>query len=147
MRVNYPSRVAEKPITPKLRTLIDFPPAMIYLVRLYLTGLSDHRFGRLDIFDGIAIKIAEGVKAGLGCMTFIEGILPLDNFSETHFTMSEESASRDSLGSFSSHDLQKKRNVNDFNVLPLLGRRLARNSPVVLGRGSHKGVGVLGPKG
>lgn len=59
------------------------------------------------------------LKAGLGCITFMRDLLPHDNFSESHFVTSEESASQDSSGSFSSLDLQKKRNVNSFKIMTM----------------------------
>ncbi|KAK0211239.1 HORMA domain-containing protein [Desarmillaria ectypa] len=59
------------------------------------------------------------LKAGLGCITFMRDLLPHDNFSESHFVTSEENASQDSSGSFSSLDLQKKRNVNSFKIMTM----------------------------
>ncbi|KAK0196564.1 HORMA domain-containing protein [Armillaria mellea] len=82
------------------------------------------------------------LKAGLGCITFMRyvqfssscnvfthefpGIFFLKTTSQKarlilrcHFVTSEESASQDSSGSFSSLDLQKKRNVNSFKIMTM----------------------------
>ncbi|KAK0431548.1 hypothetical protein EV421DRAFT_1742987 [Armillaria borealis] len=109
------------------------------------------------------LKVVQ-LKAGSGCITFMRDLLPHDNFSDSHFVTSEESASHESSGPFSSLDLQKKRNVNSFNILSLLdrsggateylvsgckiltsysalpgrGRGVAGNFLVVVGRGSYR---------
>ncbi|PBK67930.1 hypothetical protein ARMSODRAFT_1043998 [Armillaria solidipes] len=110
------------------------------------------------------LKVVQ-LKAGSGCITFMRDLLPHDNFSDSHFVTSEESASHDLSGPFSSLDLQKKRNVNSFDILSLLdrsgrapdypvsgckiltshstlpghGKGVAGNLPMVIGRGSYRG--------
>ncbi|KAK0502009.1 hypothetical protein EDD18DRAFT_1426520 [Armillaria luteobubalina] len=115
------TRGPEDSITPTLRNCVDFPPAVIYL-----TGLSDCKLGRLDVFDGIMINIAIGVVSrdtgisdpvldssmGNSSTGAVNDRINVQSFHPVHhFVPSEESASHDSLGSFSSHDVLKNQSV------------------------------------
>ncbi|KAK0187472.1 hypothetical protein F5146DRAFT_1004375 [Armillaria mellea] len=103
-RVDYPSREAENTIMPWKRSWIDSPTAVTYL-----TGLSNHQFGRLNTFNGTATKISEGVELQ-NILSMIMAIL------------------------------------RNHSALPGHGRRIAGNSPMLIGGGSLKGVRVFESK-
>ncbi|KAJ6490669.1 HORMA domain-containing protein [Mycena vitilis] len=62
------------------------------------------------------------LKASLGCITFLRDLLPSDNFTDSHFTTSDDSLlSQSSDTSHSSMDSKRSnsRNVNGFKIMTM----------------------------
>ncbi|KAJ3760807.1 HORMA domain-containing protein [Lentinula raphanica] len=61
------------------------------------------------------------LRAGLGCITFMRDLLPQDNFTESHFTTTDDSYMTQSSNNstFSSPANEKKKNINGFKIMNL----------------------------
>ncbi|KAF9059094.1 HORMA domain-containing protein [Rhodocollybia butyracea] len=62
------------------------------------------------------------LRAGLGCITFMRDLLPQDNFTESHFTTTDDSLANSSSNStvtFSSPITAKKKNINGFKIMTM----------------------------
>ncbi|KAK7038157.1 HORMA domain-containing protein [Favolaschia claudopus] len=62
------------------------------------------------------------LKASLGCITFLRDLLPSDNFTESHFTTSDDSLLSQSSDSSRSIDSSRSggRNVNGFKIMTMI---------------------------
>ncbi|KAF9446336.1 HORMA-domain-containing protein [Macrolepiota fuliginosa MF-IS2] len=59
------------------------------------------------------------LKAGLGCITFLRNLLPDDNFSESHFTTSEDSTPPSSQTSGPSSTGGSRQRVSGFKIMTM----------------------------
>ncbi|KAJ3866805.1 HORMA domain-containing protein [Lentinula novae-zelandiae] len=60
------------------------------------------------------------LRAGLGCITFMRDLLPQDNFTESHFTSTDDSCmSQSSSNSTFSSPANVKKNVNGFKIMTM----------------------------
>ncbi|KAJ4466587.1 HORMA domain-containing protein [Lentinula lateritia] len=60
------------------------------------------------------------LRAGLGCITFMRDLLPQDNFTESHFTSTDDSCmSQSSSNSTFSSPANEKKNVNGFKIMTM----------------------------
>ncbi|KAJ4478474.1 HORMA-domain-containing protein [Lentinula aciculospora] len=60
------------------------------------------------------------LRAGLGCITFMRDLLPQDNFTESHFTTTDDSCvSQSSSNSTFSSPANEKKNVNGFKIMTM----------------------------
>ncbi|KAJ3722802.1 HORMA domain-containing protein [Lentinula guzmanii] len=62
------------------------------------------------------------LRAGLGCITFMRDLLPQDNFTESHFTTTDDSymsQSQSSSNSTFSSPANEKKNINGFKIMTM----------------------------